>query len=310
MHSGLRPGYPSEYFSTVSALPARVSALPVRVFAPCDANTRTQTADTMCGYTTPGRAEEGAMAVWLEAGLWGLVAGAALLLGASLGWWLSVPPAVVAAVMAFGAGVLVSALAFDLVDEAERSGGLLATSAGFLLGACVYVAVNAMLSRRGARHRKRSAGRQPSEHEARGSGAAIAFGALLDGIPESVVLGLSVLGSGTVGITVLAAIVVSNVPEGLSSAAGMRRAGRRAGYVFGVWTGIALACAAAASLGSLLLDGAPAATIAVITAVAAGGILAMVADTMIPEAFQRTHVLTGLITTVGFLAAFTLQRSG
>lgn len=163
MHSGLRPGYPSEYFSTVSALPARVSALPVRVFAPCDANTRTQTADTMCGYTTPGRAEEGAMAVWLEAGLWGLVAGAALLLGASLGWWLSVPPAVVAAVMAFGAGVLVSALAFDLVDEAERSGGLLATSAGFLLGACVYVAVNAMLSRRGARHRKRSAGRQPSD---------------------------------------------------------------------------------------------------------------------------------------------------
>ncbi len=90
----------------------------------------------------------------------------------------------------------------------------------------------------------------------------------------------------------------------------MRRAGRRAGYVFGVWTGIALACAAAASLGSLLLDGAPAATIAVITAVAAGGILAMVADTMIPEAIQRTHVHTGHNTTVRFHAAFTLQRSG
>ncbi|MEY7973391.1 ZIP family metal transporter [Saccharomonospora xinjiangensis] len=250
------------------------------------------------------------MTVWLEAGLWGLLAGSALLLGAAAGWWLAIPPAMVAGVMAFGAGVLVSALAFELVDEAERTGGLLATSLGFLVGACAYVVANELLSRRGARHRKRSGPRQPSEHEAKGSGVAIAIGALLDGIPESVVLGLSVLGGGGVGVTVLAAVFISNIPEGLSSAAGMKRAGRSVGYVFGVWAGIALACGGAALLGSLLLDGAPAATIAVITAVAAGGILAMVADTMIPEAFQRTHVLTGLITTVGFLTAFTLQRWG
>lgn len=250
------------------------------------------------------------MAVWLEAGLWGLLAGSALLFGAAAGWWLPVPPAVVAGVMAFGAGVLVSALAFELVDEAERTGGLPATSLGFVLGACAYVAANELLSRRGARHRKRSGPTQPSEDEAKGSGAAIAVGALLDGIPESVVLGLSVLDGGGVGVPVLAAVFVSNVPEGLSSSAGMKRAGRSAGYVFGVWAGIALACGTAALLGCLLLDDASPATIAVITAVAAGGILAMVADTMIPEAFQRTHVLTGLITTVGFLASFTLQRWG
>jgi ZIP family zinc transporter len=250
------------------------------------------------------------MAVWLEAGLWGLLAGSALLLGAAAGWWLPVPAAVVAWVMAFGAGVLVSALAFELVDEAERSGGLFATSLGFLLGACAYVAANELLSRRGARHRKRSARVQPSEDEAKGSGVAIAIGALLDGIPESVVLGLSVPSGGGVGVTVLAAVFISNVPEGLSSSAGMKRAGRPASYVFGVWAGIAVVCGVAALLGRLLLDEVPPATVAVITAVAAGGILAMVADTMIPEAFQRTHVLTGLITTVGFLSAFILQRWG
>jgi ZIP family zinc transporter len=250
------------------------------------------------------------VAVWWQAGLWGLVAGAALLLGASAGWWLRVPPAVVAGVMAFGAGVLVSALAFDLVDEAEHSGGLVPTVLGFLLGAVAYVGVNAVLARRGARHRKRSTGYQPSEEESAGSGLAIAFGSLLDGVPESVVLGLSVVEGGTVGLAVLAAVVVSNIPEGLSSAVGMKRAGRSAAYVFGVWAGIALACAVSAALGSLLLVDTSAATVAVITAVAAGAILTMVADTMIPEAFQRTHVLTGLITSLGFLATFTLQRWG
>lgn len=136
------------------------------------------------------------------------------------------------------------------------------------------------------------------------------MGALLDGIPESVVLGLSVLDGGGVGVTVLAAVFISNVPEGLSSSAGMKRAGRGARYVFGVWVGIAVAGGGAAMLGCLVLEGASPQVIASITAVAAGGILAMIADTMIPEAFERTRVFTGLITTLGFLAAFTLQRWG
>ena len=248
------------------------------------------------------------MPVWLEAGLWGLLAGGALVIGALIAWFAKVPRPVVAAVMAFGAGVLISALAFDLVDEAETKGGLGATAAGFLSGALVYVAANTILARRGARHRKRSGDQQPSEDESAGSGAAIAIGALLDGIPESVVLGLSLLGGQGVGVAVLAAIFISNVPEGLSSAAGMKHAERPAGYVFGVWGGIAVASGAAALMGNLLLDGAPATTIAVITAIAAGAILAMVADTMVPEAFERTHALTGLITAVGFLTAFSLER--
>ncbi|MEP9363920.1 ZIP family zinc transporter [Nocardioides sp. CN2-186] len=250
------------------------------------------------------------MPVWLEAGLWGLLAGGALVVGALVAWFVAVPRVIVASVMAFGAGVLISALAFDLVDEAETTGGLTPTVLGFLAGALVYVAANVVLARRGARHRKRSGSEQPSEDEQQGSGAAIAIGALLDGIPESVVLGLSLLGGGGVGIPVLAAIFISNLPEGLSSAAGMKRKGRSAAYVFGVWGGIAVVSGLAGLLGCLLLQGASTTTIAAITAVAAGAILTMIADTMIPEAFERTHLYSGLIATVGFLSAFTISRAG
>lgn len=248
------------------------------------------------------------MSTWLEAGLWGLFAGGALVLGALVAWFVRVPRQLVAVVMAFGAGVLISALSFDLVDDAERSGGLPATIGGFLGGAVVYFAANLLLARRGARHRKRSAGRQPSEQEQAGSGAAIAIGALLDGVPESVVLGLSLLGGHGVGVPVLAAIFISNLPEGLSSAAGMKASGRSARYVFGVWGGIALASGAAGLLGCLLLEGASPQVLAAITSVAAGAILAMVTDTMIPEAFERAHLVTGLVTTMGFLVSFTIGR--
>lgn len=250
------------------------------------------------------------MAVWVEAGLWGSVAGSALVLGALCAWLVDIPRWVSASVMAFGSGVLISALSFDLVDDAEKAGGLVATAIGFLGGAVVYVLLNVALARRGARHRKRSGEEQASEQEQPGSGTAIAVGALLDGVPESVVLGLSLLGGGGVGVPVLAAIFISNIPEGLSSTAGMKRNGRTAGYVFGVWIAIAVASGLAGLLGALLLEGASAQAIAVITATAAGAILAMVADTMIPEAFERTHLYAGLIATLGFLAAFSIERAG
>src|SRR3954454_8981398 len=115
------------------------------------------------------------MALWVQAGLWGLLGGGALIAGALIAWFVRVPRTVVASVMAFGAGVLISALAFDLVDEAERSGGLVPTVGGFLTGAVTYVLANLVLARRGARHRKRSGDQQPSEQDSAGSGAAIAF---------------------------------------------------------------------------------------------------------------------------------------
>ena len=251
------------------------------------------------------------MPIWVAAGLWGLLAGGALVVGAAIAWFARVPRLVVASVMAFGAGVLISALAFDLVDEAEQQGGLTATIVGLLGGSLVYVAANVVLARYGARDRKRSGTQQPSEAEQGGSGTAIAIGALLDGVPESVVLGLTLLGTGgKVGVGVLAAIFISNLPEGLSSSAGMKRNGRSAGYVFGVWVAIAVASGLAGALGCLLLQGAAVQVVAVITAIAAGAILAMVADTMIPEAFERTHLYAGLLATLGFIAAFTISRAG
>ena len=108
----------------------------------------------------------------------------------------------------------------------------------------------------------------------------------------------------------LAAVFISNVPEGLSSTAGMKKAGRSPAYVFGTWAGIAVFSGLAALLGYTALENAPESVIAFITAIAAGGILAMLADTMIPEAFEEHHNLTGLTAAVGFLSAFTIHHVG
>jgi len=213
----------------------------------------------------------------------------------------------IAAITAFGAGVLVSALSFDLMDEAQRRGGFLPTAAGFLAGAVAYTAANIALSRYGARNRKRSGQQQAEEG---GSGTAIAVGALLDGIPESVVIGVSLLSGQGVSLVAVAAVFLSNLPEGLASAAGMRNAGRSATYVFGIWSGIAVLSGLAALLGALLMAGSGAGAIAFVTAIAAGAILAMLADTMIPEAFETAHDYAGLITVLGFLAAFVLTKMG
>ena len=248
--------------------------------------------------------------VWLQAGFWGLVAGTALLLGAAVGYLVRVPARLVAAIMAFGSGVLISALSFELMDEAFRTGGFGATALGFLGGAAVYTLANWLLARHGAKHRKHSCGLQPSETQHGGSGLAIAVGALLDGIPESIVIGLSMLAGGKVSLVAVSAIFLSNVPEGLSSAAGMKKAGRGPRYIFGIWGAIALASGAAALAGYTLFEGVSPHTVAATTAVAAGGILAMLADTMIPEAFEEAHDFAGLITVAGFLAAFALSKLG
>lgn len=248
----------------------------------------------------------------LVAGLWGLVGGSALVIGAGVGYAARLPQRLIAGIMAIGAGVLISAVAFDLMDEAYARGGFDSTAAGFLGGAIAYTVANVAISRHGARHRKRSGSNPDASLPGAdaGSGLAIAVGALLDGIPESVVIGVSLLHGTGVSLVTVAAVFLSNVPEGLSSAAGMRKAGHGSRYVFGVWEGIALVSGIAAAFGNLALANAPPDAIASVTAVAAGAILAMLVDTMIPEATEQTHEYSGLITVGGFLAAFVLTKLG
>jgi zinc transporter, ZIP family len=248
------------------------------------------------------------MPLWLSAGLWGLLAGTALLVGAAIGYLAKVPSRVIAGVMAFGAGVLISALSFELMDEAFQRGGFDSTAIGFLSGAVIYSLANWALARRGAKHRKRSGTHHPSESEHPGSGAAIAVGALLDGIPESIAIGVSMIQGGAVSVVTVAAIFLSNIPEGLSSSAGMKKAGRGAKYVFGVWGTIAFVSGLASLFGYAVFSHLSREVIAATTALAAGAILAMLADTMMPEAFEEAHSLAGLITVFGFLAAFVISK--
>lgn len=244
----------------------------------------------------------------LVAGGWGLLAGAALLVGAAAGSLVRVPPKLIALVMAYGSGVLMAAVSFELFAEAYERSGMAPVVVGAVGGAVVYSGANALLARRGARHRKRSAGQQPSEAETPGSGNAIALGALLDGIPESVVIGTSLLGGGQLGVATVGAVFISNLPEGLASSAGMRGAGRTRRYVFTLWGSIAVISGLAALAGYALLGGASEAVLALITAIAGGAILGMITDTMIPEAYSKVHLLTGLTTVVGFLSAFALSH--
>src|SRR3954453_5343337 len=145
------------------------------------------------------------MPLALQAGFWGLLSGSALVIGALIAWFAHVPQRIIAAVMAFGSGVLISALSFELMDEAYRAGGFDAASAGFLSGAAVYTAANIYLSRRGARHRKRSGEQQPSDEDTVGSRSPC---------------------GGAVSWVAVIVIFLSNVPEGLSSVSGMKKAGR------------------------------------------------------------------------------------
>lgn len=246
---------------------------------------------------------------WLQAAGWGLVSSSGLLIGAASGYYLSLQHTVVARVMTLAAGILLAAVAVDLVVNARASATLTWTVVGLLGGAAAFSSLNGLLTRRGAQDRKRCGEcvEQPGEEEQPGSGLAIAAGTFLDGVPEGVVLGLSVLHQGTPGFGTVAAFFLANIPEALSSSAGMRRAGRSGQYVFGLWIGIFVAIGVAAAVAALVLRGTGPAFRGTIEAFAAGAILALVSETMIPEAFHDSPQFNGLLLVVGFAALLILR---
>ena len=238
----------------------------------------------------------------LEAAFWGLVAGFALLIGAAVGLVVPASQRVIGLVMAFGAGVLISARSFELTEEAFERGGIGPVALGLAGGAIAFFTGDWIIDRRGGNHRKRSGGEQGG-----GSPTAIVLGALLDGIPESVAIGVSLVGGGTVAAPVVAAVFLSNVPESLSAAKGLIKAGHSERYVMGLWTAVMMVSAVAAALGYSLLGDASGNVVAAIEAFAAGAILTMLADTMMPEAFQHGGATVGLVTVLGFATAFFLS---
>ena len=236
----------------------------------------------------------------LEAGLWGFAAASALIVGAFIGLLSRVPRQFVALAMAFGSGALISALAFDLTEDAFAHGGTLPVAGGLAAGALVFFIGNQLLHRRGGARRGKKVAK------AADNGSAIVLGAMLDGIPESVVLGSTLIAGGSIGLPFLAAVAISNVPEALSAAADLRREGHRPPWIIGLWVAVAVVSGIASALGYALLGGMGAGAIPLIQSFAAGAILTMLSDTMIPEAFADGGDLTGLATVFGFATAFLL----
>ena len=237
-----------------------------------------------------------------EAAFWGAVGASSLLIGAVIAIAVPLPRRAIGLVLGFGAGTLISATAFELTEEAFKLGGADAVTIGLALGALAYFAGDSVIERRGGGNRMSSMGEQSAE-----SANALLLGAVLDGIPESAVLGITLLEGSGVGVAVLAAIFLSNLPEALSSTTGMRMTGQGSGRVLTTWAVVVVVSAISAALGYGLLDGASGNAIGLIQAFAGGAVLTMLVDTMIPEAFARAHRAVGLFTVLGFALAYLLS---
>jgi ZIP family zinc transporter len=233
---------------------------------------------------------------------WGLLAASSLVIGAIVGLVFKLPLRVVGLIMGFGAGVLVSAVAFDLVEEASNTADRSwAVMLGLFAGCIVFFLGDVLIGRMGGGERKDAEGAQQE-----GSALAIVLGTVLDGVPESAVIGLTIFKGGAVGAAYLVAVFISNLPEAISSTAGLRASWSTL-KIMTLWIGIALVSAFASLLGYVIFQSAGNDVVALVLAFAAGAILTMLADTMIPEAYENGGKLVGIVTTIGFAVAFTIH---
>jgi ZIP family zinc transporter len=236
----------------------------------------------------------------LEAFLIGALSAATLVVGGLVVFVRKPAEHTLGLVMAFGAGVLVSAVSFELVEEAiDLPGGAGAAFAGLFVGALTFTLGDAALARYGVRHRK-DIGGAPLD----ASGPAIVLGAVLDGVPESAVLGLTILQTGSVSLSMFVAVIVSNLPEAIAASSSLASSGWSRMRVTGLWTAVALVAGLASAAGFALLDGASPETLSFVLTFAGGAILTMLATTMMPEAFEHAGRSAGLATVLGFAVAY------
>jgi ZIP family zinc transporter len=237
----------------------------------------------------------------IEAFFWGAVGASALLVGALIAYMATPSERLIAIVMALGAGLLIGSISFELIDEALKTTEVARVGLFTLVGAAAFTVGNIVIERRGGGDRKDSGGDQAS-----GSPLAIVLGSVLDGIPESFVLGLTVL-QGGISAALLIGVLLSNLPEGLSSSSGLRIAGWTRARVVRMWVIVIAVSAVSAALGYALLDPTHGRTGAFAQGFAAGALLAMITDTMLPEAYQVEHSSTGALVAIGFAISLVLS---
>jgi ZIP family zinc transporter len=245
--------------------------------------------------------------------VWGLVASSSLVIGAIIAFLIHIPLRVVGLIMGFGAGVLISAVAFDLIEEAlAESTGHGYIAAGIFAGCLVFFGGDRLIDSLGGGERKDPTGGEGEGGGEGGGGSSlsIVLGTVLDGIPESLVIGLTIFKGGAVGIAYLAAVFISNLPESISASSGLLASGWSKSKVLGMWIGIALISAVASVLGYVLFQDAAPDVVAFVLAFAGGAILTMLANTMMPEAFEHGGKLVGIMVTLGFAVAFTIHILG
>jgi zinc transporter, ZIP family len=234
---------------------------------------------------------------------WGILAASSLVIGALIALRFDLSLRVIGFVMAFGGGVLISAVAFDLVEEAaDKTEGNGALIAGILAGCLVFFGGDWLIDRAGGSERKDATGGQEG-----GSPLAIVLGTVLDGIPESMVIGLTIFEGGAVGAAYLAAVFISNLPEAIASTSGLVSSGWKKSRILWMWTTIAGVSGIASLAGYGLFQNASPGVVAFVLTFAAGAILTMLADTMMPEAYEHGGKVVGVLTTLGFAAAYTIH---
>ncbi len=207
--------------------------------------------------------------------------------------------------MAFGSGVLICALTFGLMEEAFKHGGFDAIIIGFLLGGLVFISGDFLIHRIGGRNHKRKAHYKSTKET---NGQAIVLGSLLDGIPESIALGVALLSKNGIGLLMLVAIFMSNLPESLSSIDDLQKEGFSKRRIYLLWSIVSILVASSVVLSFLFLEKLDLNSLGIIESFASGAILAMLADSMMPEAYEDGGFLIGFLTMLGFLTAFILSK--